>query len=137
MVAEATDATPPLSPLQTGLRGRCPRCGQGRLFNGFLTVADECEHCGLSFDFADTGDGPAFFVSFAAGFIVVGVALWLELAYQPSFWVHALVSLPLILITCVLPLRPLKGLLIAQQYVEDAREVLGSEVEHQDRATGG
>jgi hypothetical protein len=60
------------------------------------------------------------FITFFAGFIAVGAALWLEIAYQPPYWVHALVSLPIILITCLVPLRPLKGWLIARQFQMDA-----------------
>lgn len=53
---------PPLSPLHTGLRGRCPRCGQGHMFDGFLKLRRGCEVCGLDYSFADPADGPAFFV---------------------------------------------------------------------------
>ena len=121
------------SPLSAGLRGRCPRCGEGRLFDGFLAVRDTCEVCDLDYGFADAGDGPAVFISFFAGFIAVGAALWLELAYQPPYWVHALVSLPIILVTCLVPLRPLKGWLIARQYQMDATEVRNDDVRRGDR----
>ena len=53
---------PDLSPFKTGLAGKCPRCGRGKLFNGYLTVADRCSSCGLSYAFADGGDGAAWFV---------------------------------------------------------------------------
>ena len=62
---------PPLSPYSTGLAGRCPRCGEGKLFKGFITIADKCEVCGQDFKFADSGDGPAIFVMLIVGFIVV------------------------------------------------------------------
>ena len=114
--------------LQAGLRGRCPRCGQGKLFRGWITVAERCEVCDLDYGFADSGDGPAVFITFFAGFIAVGAALWLEIAYQPPYWVHALVSLPIILITCLVPLRPLKGWLIARQYQMGATEVRNDDV---------
>ncbi len=110
------DEYPPVSPYSTGLAGKCPRCGAGHLFEGFLTVAPRCDVCGLSFEFAGTGDGPAVFVSFAAGFIVVGLALILDILYEPPIWVHLLISLPLVLIVCLGLLRPLKGLLVALQY---------------------
>ncbi|MEM6586224.1 MAG: DUF983 domain-containing protein, partial [Pseudomonadota bacterium] len=58
-----------------------------------------------------------------SGFIAVAVALWLELAYRPPYWVHAVVVLPIILVTCLVPLRPLKGWMIARQYQVDAQEV--------------
>ena len=105
-----------------GLCGRCPRCGEGRLFNGFLALAPRCERCGLDYSFADSADGPAFFVMFISGFIVVFAALAVEVLYRPPFWLHAVLWVPLILITTLLPLRPVKGLLIALQYHHKAAE---------------
>jgi uncharacterized protein (DUF983 family) len=113
---------PPLSPLIAGLTCRCPRCGQGRLFNGFLAIPPRCEVCGLDYSFIDAGDGPAVFIIFFAGFVVVGAALLVEVAYQPPFWVHALLWGPLILLTTLGPLRPMKGVLIALQYHHKAAE---------------
>jgi uncharacterized protein (DUF983 family) len=110
----------PVSPFVSGLAGRCPRCGKGHLFAGFLNVRKECEVCGLDYSFADAGDGPAIFVMLIAGFIVVGAALLVEIFYQPPFWLHALLWGPLILIVTLAPLRLLKGLLIALQYHHDA-----------------
>ena len=106
----------PISPMSAGLAGRCPRCGDGRLFAGFINVAPRCEICALDYAFADSGDGPAVFVALFGGFIVLGAALWTEVAYQPPMWVHMVVFLPLTLIVCLGMLRPLKGLLIALQY---------------------
>jgi uncharacterized protein (DUF983 family) len=105
-----------------GLRSRCPRCGKGKLFAGFLTVAPRCDHCGLDYSFVDSADGPAFFVMSISGVVVVFAALMVEVVYQPSFWVHAALWLPLILITTLLPLRPVKGLMIALQYHHKAEE---------------
>ena len=110
----------PVSPFVSGLTGRCPRCGKGHLFAGFLNVRKECEVCGLDYGFADAGDGPAIFVMLIAGFIVVGAALMVEIVYQPPFWLHALLWGPLILIVTLAPLRLLKGLLISLQYHHDA-----------------
>jgi uncharacterized protein (DUF983 family) len=112
----------PLSPFRTGLSCRCPRCGKGRLFQGFLGLRSHCETCGLDLAFADSGDGPAVFVIFFAGFIVVGCALVTEILYEPPFWLHALLWGPLILATTLLPLRPMKGLMIALQYHNRAVE---------------
>jgi uncharacterized protein (DUF983 family) len=119
-----TDQTayPPVSPLSAGLRCRCPRCGKGRLFTGFLTLRPCCEVCGLDYGFIDSGDGPAVFIIFFAGFVVVGSALAVEALYQPPFWVHGLLWGPLILLTTLGPLRPMKGLMIALQYHHDAAE---------------
>ena len=107
---------PPLSPVATGLAGRCPRCGRGPLFAGVLGVVPQCRACGLDLGFADAGDGPAVFVTLIGGFVVLGLALWTELTYEPPMWVHLAIFLPLTLVVCAGLLRPLKGLLIAQQY---------------------
>jgi uncharacterized protein (DUF983 family) len=112
----------PVSPFTTGLACRCPRCGKGRLFQGFLTLQPRCETCGLDYSFIDSGDGPAVFVIMLAGFIVVGLALWVEFAYRPPLWVHAALWLPLILVVTLAPLRPMKGVLIALQYHHRAAE---------------
>ena len=108
--------------IMTGLAGRCPRCGKGRLFSGFLNLRPECDACGLDYAFADSGDGPAIFVILIAGFIVVGAALIVEVTYQPPFWMHAVLWGPLILIVTLLPLRIIKGLLIVLQYHHAAAE---------------
>lgn len=111
-----------LSPLKTGVRGHCPRCGQGRLFQGFLKLRPSCEKCGLDYGFADPADGPAFFVLIFACLPVCVFAVWLEVAYQPPYWVHLVTTLPLIFLTCLPPLRPLKGWLVATQYIYRAEE---------------
>ena len=109
-------------PIAAGLAGRCPRCRKGHLFGGFLTVKPRCEACGLDYGFADAGDGPAVFVILFAGFVVVFAALIVEVLYQPPLWLHAALWLPLILIVTLLPLRSVKGLLIALQYHHKAAE---------------
>jgi len=105
-----------------GLSCACPRCGRGRLFQGFLTLRPRCEICGLDYSFADSGDGPAVFIMLIGGFIVVFAALITEVVYQPPIWVHAALWLPLILIVTLGPLRSMKGLLIALQYHHRAAE---------------
>jgi uncharacterized protein (DUF983 family) len=114
--------TPAPSPVRAGLAGRCPRCGQGRLFEGFLGLRPRCESCGLDFAFADSGDGPAVFVILLAGLVVVATALVVEVLYEPPFWLHALLWGPMILATTLLPLRSMKGLMIALQYRHKAAE---------------
>ena len=71
---------PDLSPLKTGVAGKCPRCGRGKLFNGYLTVADRCSSCGLSYEFADGGDGAAWFVMLFVCVAGVGSILGIEVA---------------------------------------------------------
>jgi uncharacterized protein (DUF983 family) len=105
-----------ITPVSRGLRGRCPRCGEGKLFQGFLNLRGKCDSCGLDYGFADAGDGPAVFVILLAGGLVVFAALMTEIVYQPPFWLHAVLWGPLILIVTLLPLRWIKGLLIALQY---------------------
>jgi uncharacterized protein (DUF983 family) len=105
-----------------GLGGRCPRCGRGHLFRNYIEIAERCEVCGLDYSFADAGDGPAVFVILIAGFVVLGLALWIEFTFSPPFWVHLLVSLPLLIVVCVGLLRPLKGLMLALQYRNRAAE---------------
>jgi uncharacterized protein (DUF983 family) len=116
------EASPPHLPIGRGLMGRCPRCGKGKLFSGFLALAPRCTHCGLDYSFADAGDGPAVFVILIAGFIVAGAALVVEIAYAPPYWVHAVLWGPLILITTLWPLRAMKGFMIALQYHHKAAE---------------
>jgi uncharacterized protein (DUF983 family) len=118
----AAHSHPPLSPFRTGLSCRCPRCGRGRLLEGFLSLRPRCESCGLDYAFADSGDGPAVFVIMLAGFIVVAAALIVEIRYEPPLWLHALLWGPLIIATTLLPLRPIKGLMIALQYHHKAAE---------------
>ena len=92
------------------------------MLTGFLTLRPRCEHCGLDYSFADSGDGPAVFIILFAGFIVVAAALVTEIVYQPPFWLHAVLWLPLILAVTILPLRPMKGLMVALQFHHKAAE---------------
>lgn len=112
---------PPL-PASIGWQGRCPRCGEGRIFDGFLTVAPHCANCGLDFSFADSGDGPAVFIMMLVGLVVVGLALVVEFTFSPPYWLHAILWIPLVLGLAIGLLRPLKGMMIAQQYRHRAVE---------------
>jgi uncharacterized protein (DUF983 family) len=95
---------------------RCPRCGEGRLFTGLLTVRPACPACGLDFAAQDAGDGPAVFAILFLGLIVVGLAGWVEVKFAPPIWVHLVLWTPLILFGAIAMLRPLKAGLIALQY---------------------
>ena len=119
---EPTGGWPRIDPLRAGVFGRCPRCGKGHIFAGFLKMRDGCEVCGLDYSFADPADGPAFFVLCFACVPSVILTLWIELHFSPPFWVHLLTSFPFLLATCLLPLRPLKGWLVASQYYFKARQ---------------
>src|ERR1051325_135980 len=110
---------------QTVIRGlacKCTRCGRGKLDAGCLPLRPAGENCGLDYAFIDSGDGPAVFIIMIAGAIVVGAALIVEVKYQPPFWLHAALWLPLILATTLLPLRSMKALLIALQFHHKAQE---------------
>lgn len=113
---------PHISPFKTGLAGKCPRCGRGRLFSGFLTLAKGCNSCGLDYAFADAGDGAAWFVMLFACVFGVGSILGVEVAYTPPWWIHVLIAIPVLIIIPTLMLRPVKGLLINQQWLTNARE---------------
>lgn len=99
-----------------GMRGRCPRCGRGALFDGFLRIADRCSSCGLGFGGHDVGDGAIVFVILILGFAVVGAALAVELLYQPPLWLHVVLWAPTILGGSLALLRPAKGIMVALQY---------------------
>ncbi len=117
-----SETYPALPPLQTGIRGRCPRCGQGHLFKGFLKMAPRCEACGLDYSFADPADGPAFFVMIFACIPSAALAVWLEVNYNASLLTQLFVTGPFMLLTCIPPLRPLKGWLVASQYFYKAEQ---------------
>lgn len=113
---------PPVSPYLAGLRCRCPRCGQGRLFSGYVDLVKRCEVCGLDYRFADAGDGPAVFVILIAGFLVVGLAVVVEFIWRPPYWVHAILWIPAVLFVTLGMLRPLKGVLVALQFHHKAAQ---------------
>jgi uncharacterized protein (DUF983 family) len=117
----AQDQSAP-SPVVTGLKGLCPRCGKGHLFQGFLKVRPKCEVCGLDFAFADSGDGPAFFVMSIVGTVVVALALWAEFAFSPPIWLHLVMWSALSIALSLGLVRPSKGVLVALQYHHKAEE---------------
>ena len=114
---------PRVSVFQAAIRCRCPRCGEGRLYAGLLTVRDSCEICGLDLRSHDSGDGPAVGVMFVLSAIVVGLAFWVEFTFSPPLWVHVVlwpvVTIPL----AVAMMRPLKAALVAMQYRTRASEM--------------
>ena len=115
-------AWPPLNTLKTGLTCRCPRCGQGPLLKGFLTIREACTECGLDYGFADPADGPAFFGMSLVGVVGMALFMWFEFTVHPPIWVHMVVTLPLLAVACLAVLRPLKGWLVSEQYVHKAAE---------------
>jgi uncharacterized protein (DUF983 family) len=120
--AKPPSAPPAADPVMAGLKGRCPRCGKGRLFSGFLKLAPACPRCRLDYAFIDSGDGPTAFVILLVGFVVLGGALWLELTLAPPVWVHFVLWLPLTVLLSLPLLRMMKGVLVAMQYRHKAAE---------------
>lgn len=114
--AVGVSVAPITTPLKAAIRGQCPRCGQGRLFQGFLKVRPACEACGLDFTRIQTGDGPATFIMQIAGFIVGFSALFVEIRFHPPMWVHLIVWLPLVIALSLALMRPGRGLMIGLQY---------------------
>ena len=117
--AAGGEGSPPavaVSAVRAGVKGRCPRCGQGRLFDGFLKVRPSCEACALDFTTIQTGDGPATFIMQIAGFLVGFSALFVEIRYHPPMWLHLIVWLPLVVALSLALMRPGRGLMIGLQY---------------------
>lgn len=108
---------PRQSPIDVALRGVCPRCGQGELFGGLLAVTKRCSACDLDLRGNDTGDGPAVFVILGLGAIIMILVFWVEFRFEPPWWLHVLIWVPLTFGGAVWMLRILKAWLIAQQYV--------------------
>ncbi|MGB7286822.1 MAG: DUF983 domain-containing protein [Salaquimonas sp.] len=113
---------PDQSALSTGLVGRCPRCGEGKLYQSLLKPVDHCAMCGLDMSFAEEGDGPAVLVILLLGGVIAGMALALENLVHPPIWVHILLWLPVTVLMSILALRAMKGIMIASQYKTKAAE---------------
>jgi uncharacterized protein (DUF983 family) len=99
-----------------GLRGRCPRCGQGKLFRAFLKVDDHCSVCGLDFTPHRADDLPAYLVIIIVGHIVVPIALMIETNYSPSVALQLAIYLPVTLLMSLLLLQPVKGAVVGVQW---------------------
>lgn len=104
------------SPFSAGIRCRCPRCGEGHLFIGYLKPVKRCESCGADLSFAEKTEGPAVFIILIVGFAVIGAAAAVEGLFHPPPFVHLLLWLPATVILSLILLRPFKATLIALQY---------------------
>ena len=118
------DSRPPVSetplparidPIRAGFVCRCPNCGEGRLFKGFLKVVDACAVCGFDFTRLNTGDGAAVFIMQITGGLVVFTALFVQVAYAPPILAMLVVALPLVAGLSLGLMRPGKGVMIALQ----------------------
>ena len=107
---------------EAALFGLCPRCGAKTLFAGWARFADRCAACGLDFTRFNVGDGPAAFLILIVGSLVVGLAIWLQLALEPPWWVHALLWVPLTVAAVMALLRIAKAWLLASEYRRGAAE---------------
>jgi uncharacterized protein (DUF983 family) len=110
------------APFDCGVRGLCPRCAAPTLFHGFVAFADRCSACDLDFTQFNVGDGPAAFLTTGIGTIITILAIWLELAVGPPWWVHVALWLPLTVAGVVGSLRIAKGVLLALEFRNAARE---------------
>ena len=111
-----------VSPVSAGFHCRCPRCGRGRVFSGYLKLAETCESCGLELGAMDSGDGPAVFVMFIVLIITMPLVFLVWALFEPPIWVHAILW-PIVIIGLSLALlRPAKGLMLGIQYKLKAGE---------------
>ena len=102
--------------LKRGFRGRCPRCGEGKLFRAFLKVDDHCSVCGLDFTPHRADDLPAYLVIVIVGHIVVPTILWIETDFSPSVPLQLVIYLPFTLVLSLLLLQPVKGAVVGVQW---------------------
>jgi len=109
------------------LFGCCPRCHGRTLFAGYAKFADRCRACGLDFSRFNVGDGPAAFLTLIIGTVITGLAIWLELAVEPPFWVHAILWVPLTAAAVLGGLRASKAWLLQAEYRRSAREAVNAD----------
>ena len=102
--------------MKRGFRGRCPRCGEGKLFRAFLKVDNNCSVCDLDFTPHRADDLPAYLVIVIVGHILVPVILWIETDYSPPVWLQLSIYLPLTLIASLALLQPVKGAVVGMQW---------------------
>lgn len=99
-----------------GFTQKCPNCSKGKLFDRFLKVADTCEHCGEALHYQRADDAPAYFTISIVGKIIVGLFVWVELAYQPPYWVHAALWIPCLIVMALFALPLIKGAIVGLQW---------------------
>jgi len=102
--------------IKRGFRGRCPRCGEGKLFRAFLKVADNCSVCDLDFTPHRADDLPAYLVIVIVGHIVVPTALLVETNYAPPVWMQLSAYLPFTFVASLALLQPVKGAVVGIQW---------------------
>jgi uncharacterized protein (DUF983 family) len=100
-----------------GFKGICPKCGQGRIFESFLKVAHHCNHCNQELFHHKADDMPAYIVITIVGHIIVPLFIWVMVSYNIPDWVHFSIWIPATLILSVLLLQPVKGAIVAFQWL--------------------
>jgi uncharacterized protein (DUF983 family) len=108
--------------VQVGLRSLCPRCGARTLYVGMIKFAPRCIACGLDFDAFNVGDGPAAFLTLIIGTLICIAAITFELTVHPPIWLHILLWPPITIALVIGSLRVAKGMLLASEYRNHARE---------------
>jgi len=111
-----------VNPVVAGLLCRCPNCGEGPLFDGFIKVCPRCKACDYDLGGADSGDGPAVFIILVVGFIACFGILITEVSLQPPIWVLLVTWLPFGAILSLALMRPFKGVMLAMQFHNKASE---------------
>lgn len=105
-----------LKDMSIGWHGRCPKCGEGRMFKGYLKVADTCANCGQELFHHRADDFPAYIVVSIVGHLMLSGAFWLEYLFKPDMWVHMVVLLPTGMLMTLGLLQPVKGTIVALQW---------------------
>ncbi|WP_427965775.1 DUF983 domain-containing protein [Altererythrobacter sp.] len=108
--------------------GLCPDCGSRTLFSGWVKFADRCRVCGLDISRFNVGDGPAAFLTLIIGALVIGLAIWLDVAVRPPFWVHALIWIPFTVVAVIWGLRVSKAALLVAEHRNKAKEAGSKEL---------
>ena len=116
----AFEATHPPRPLgdaiKRGLLAKCPACGKGSLFDGYLKVKDVCPSCGEELHHHRADDAPPYFTILIVGHVIVGMVLAVEVEFKPPLWVHFMLWVPLTIIVALAVLRPIKGAVVGLQW---------------------
>lgn len=111
-----TPPRPVLSAMYNGMLGRCPHCGEGRLFRSFLKTDDSCPVCHEEFHHHRADDFPAYLVVFIVGHIVVGAFMGFELLFELSTWQHLAIWIPVTIVAAVALIQPVKGAVVGLQW---------------------
>jgi uncharacterized protein (DUF983 family) len=114
--------------VQVALYGLCPQCGAKTLFAGPARFADHCGPCGLDYSAFNVGDGPAALLTLVIGALVIVLAMIVDVAFNPPFWVQALIWVPVTILMTIWSLRVAKAALLAAEYRNKAREAGGDDI---------